>query len=167
MNTNNSQKHTPATPATPGANLVSCPLWRRLLVILYDSIAALAIMFLVSAIWVSLNSGQAISVDTNVYPLYLLTLWLAIWLYLAISWRRAGQTLGMRAWRVHLLNSEGNKISWATSFLRYSFAWIGALAFGLGYVISLFRKDRACLHDLVSSTSLILKLPGAADKPRN
>ncbi len=164
MNTNNPQKHPQAAPCT---NLIYCSLWRRLLVILYDSIAALAIMFLVSAVWVSLNSGQAITTDTTVYPIYLLTLWLAVWLYLAISWRRAGQTLGMRAWRVHLLTSDDEIISWSTSWLRYFSAWLGTLAFGLGFVISLFRKDRACLHDLVSSTKLIFRPPGGVDKSRN
>ncbi len=163
MNTNNSTNPKPLNPDPKGY----CPLWRRLLIILYDSIAALAIMFLVSAIWVSLNSGEAISVGSKLYPIYLVTLWLAIWVYLAISWRGSGQTLGMRAWRVHLITSDGSKISWLTSLSRYGAAWLSLLLLGAGFAISLVRKDRACLHDLLSCTYLVVRQPDAIGKPQN
>jgi len=158
-NTKQNKKHQPLT----ATGLLYCPLWRRLLAILYDSFAAIALSFLLGAIWVSLNSGQAITSDSPVYPLFLLSLWMTVWLYLAISWRLMGQTLGMRAWKIYLITSDNSRISWLVSLFRYTAAWLSLLFFGMGFIISVIRQDRACLHDLISNTQLIIKPPGGAD----
>jgi len=150
---NSSTKNMPASPAK--TNVVYCTLARRLMVILYDSFAVLAIFFLLTAIWVIGNSGEAITQANKLYPLYILSLGISAWIYCALSWRRGGLTLGMRAWKVQLVTEDGNKISWGASLLRFCSAWLGMTALAGGFLISLFRKDRACWQDLLSHSRLI------------
>ncbi len=135
-------------------NVVYCSLARRLMVILYDSFAVLAIFFLLTAVWVLGNSGEAITQANKFYPLYILSLCFSAWVYCALSWRRGGLTLGMRAWKVRLVTENGNTISWAASLLRFCTAWLGMAVLGGGFLISLFRKDRACWQDLMSHSRL-------------
>lgn len=134
---------------------VYCRLARRLMIILYDSIAVLAISFLLTALWVIGNSGEAITPEQLAYPLYLVSLFIAAWLYFAVSWRKGGTTLGMRAWKVKLITDGGDKISWASSMLRFCAAWLGLILLASGFILSLLRKDRACWHDLISHSRLV------------
>lgn len=134
---------------------IFCGLTRRLMIILYDSFAVLAISFLLTAFWVTGNSGNAITPGQMVYPLYLVSLFVAAWFYFAVSWRRGGATLGMRAWKVKLITDDGDKISWGYSMLRFCTAWLGLIVFAAGFILSLLRKDRACWHDLLSHSRLV------------
>lgn len=134
---------------------VYCRLARRLMVILYDSFAVIAIAFLITVLWVTGNSGEAITPEQMAYPLYLVSLFMAAWFYFAISWRKGGSTLGMRAWKVKLLTEGGNQIGWGVSLLRFCAAWLGFVFFASGFILSLLRKDRACWHDLISKSRLV------------
>ncbi|MCF6226412.1 MAG: RDD family protein [Xanthomonadales bacterium] len=134
---------------------VYCRLLRRLMVILYDSFAVLSISFLLTALWVIGNSGEAVTPGQTAYPLYLASLFLAAWFYFAISWRKGGATLGMRAWKIKLVTDTGDKISWMASMVRFCTAWLGLIVFASGFILSLLRKDRACWHDLVSHSRLV------------
>ena len=125
------------------------------MVILYDSFAVLAIFFLLSAIWVTANAGIAITPAHPLYPVYIFSLFVSAWIYFAFSWRRGGLTLGMRAWKVQLITEDGKKIGWSASILRFCIAWLGMALLASGFLISLFRKDRACWQDLLSHSRLV------------
>lgn len=80
-------------------------------------------------------------------------------LYFAYSWRRGGQTIGMKAWRLKIIHSNNPKtsISWRQCAIRYLVAigsWI-ALG-GLGFLWILFGKQHRSWHDLASKTHLIV-----------
>ena len=75
--------------------------------------------------------------------------------YFIISWRRVGQTIGMRAWRVHVVSNDGSPISQRQAWLRFGMAIVSLLALGLGFFWSLIDRDRRCWHDVVSGTRLI------------
>ena len=70
-------------------------------------------------------------------------------------WTRAGQTIGMRAWRLHLVSVDGVPVSQRQAWLRFGMAIISLLALGIGFLWSLFDRDRRCWHDMVSGTRLI------------
>ena len=48
-----------------------------------------------------------------------------------------------------------NKISDNKAILRINVTIESNLFFGIGYIISIFRKDKICLHDIISKTILI------------
>lgn len=75
--------------------------------------------------------------------------------YVIISWRRAGQTIGMRAWRLHLVSVDGMPISTRQAWQRFGMAIVSMLALGFGFLWSLVDRDRRCWHDMASGTRLI------------
>lgn len=82
--------------------------------------------------------------------------------YFVVSWRRGGQTIGMRAWRLHLVSDDGAPMSQRQAWLRFGMAIISLLALGIGFLWSLFDHDRRCWHDMVSDTRLIRVPAGTA-----
>ena len=53
-----------------------------------------------------------------------LTLWLLVGAYFVLSWRRGGQTMGMRPWRLKVVAADGKPASVRALWLRYAVAWL-------------------------------------------
>ena len=89
-------------------------------------------------------------------------LWLACWLvtgaYATASWRRGGQTLGMRPWRLKLVACDGDVPTWRALWLRYAVGLLSLLAGGLGFWWAWWDRDRLAWHDRASGTRLV-RLP--------
>jgi uncharacterized RDD family membrane protein YckC len=79
----------------------SAYLARRLAAMLYDALLLLAIWIVTCLIWFPLN-GAAVS-----GPLLTAVLTIETLIFYAYSWRRKGETLGMRAWRIRVVNAAG------------------------------------------------------------
>lgn len=96
---------------------------------------------------------------------YWLTLRLALMAgtaaYFILSWRRGGQTIGMRAWRLHLTSADGSPITSKQAWLRFGVAWLSTLALGLGFLWCLIDRDRRSWHDIAAGTRLIRVPKGA------
>lgn len=74
--------------------------------------------------------------------------------YFFWSWRAAGQTIGMRAWRLLLASPEGMQLSWRQCALRAVTAPFSLACLGLGYFWGWTRRDRASWHDLASNSQV-------------
>lgn len=152
--------------------------------VIYDLVIVCALIF-VAAQWFPLVSGhfQGSILFTAIKQLYILAVG---FLYYAISWRRGGQTIGMKAWKIQLRNTraETATVSWRRCALRFLIAllpWIAIgsavillfnrleippgwnlastwLLFGLVYLMSSFSTSRGSPQDRVSGTRLF-RLP--------
>lgn len=71
-------------------------------------------------------------------------------------WVHGGQTLGMRAWRLRVVTSEGGDLNWYLSLRRYVAALLAWLPLGLGFLWLLVDRDRLAWHDRLSNTRLVL-----------
>ena len=132
-----------------------CSLPRRLVVILYDSLIVAALLFLVTVSWLPFTGGEAITADDPRHFFYRLNLLLTIWLYLALSWRRGGQTLGAKAWRVQLISEDRAPVGWWQCTIRMIVALAGITALGVGFLWSIRHPNKATWHDLASHTQLL------------
>ncbi len=66
-------------------------------------------------------------------------------------WRRGGQTIGMRAWRLKVRMQSGEPITLKAAWLRAATALLG-----LGsLVVILNRKKRLALQDMIAGTEVI------------
>lgn len=79
-------------------------------------------------------------------------------LYFGYSWRRGGQTIGMKSWRLRLQNNlaKNEEISWRQCLIRYTvsiFSWLFA---GLGFLWTLFSNNHRSWHDLASHSHLVV-----------
>lgn len=153
----------------------ACPLWRRLAALVYDLLAALAIVMVVGLVAQLATGGQLIATGAQVViPAWYRPLQaLVLGGYFAASWRYGGQTLGMRPWRVLLRSREGGAASWRQVLIRLLVAasplgllwlapvlglrptlWAMLLAWALWFTPALFDPRRRALHDLLAGTEL-------------
>lgn len=128
-------------------------LW-RLLALVYDSLPVLALWLLFSAAVVLLHRGP-VAPWTLGFWLQAIALWLLTGGYAVASWHRGGQTLGMRPWRLHVVDPQGRAPSIAALWRRYALATLSLAAFGLGFLWSLIDSERRAWHDIGSSTWLL------------
>jgi uncharacterized RDD family membrane protein YckC len=78
---------------------------------------------------------------------------MVIFIFYAWFWNKAGQTLGMKVWKIRIINDYGRNPSWATSFLRLALALFSIACLGLGYWWRLFAPYT--WHDRLSHTQII------------
>jgi len=89
--------------------------------------------------------------------------WLAIlipnFIVVFLFFWKSGQTPGCRAYDIRLVDSKsGGRPHPLAIALRYYFELISMVTL-VGLLMALFRKDRKCLHDLLSGTVLIEAAP--------
>ena len=133
------------------------PLWLRLAALGYDLLVLVAVWMLVAGL-VLLAFGGDVDV-AHQPPLYHVVLQAALLLvtgtYFALSWARAGQTIGMRAWRLHIVDSTTRRApSLRNAVLRFAVALASALALGVGFLWCLFDREGRSWHDLAAGTRL-------------
>jgi uncharacterized RDD family membrane protein YckC len=142
----------------PSANTVTATpaaLGWRLLAIVYDVLPLLGIWFAIAAIYLLLRGGEPVTPNTAAAWLELALMLLAGFGYFGLSWRRGGQTLGMRAWRVRVIGTDGRAPTWSMLSLRYVVAGVSLAAFGAGFLWSVFDPERRTWHDIASATILV------------
>ena len=89
------------------------PLWRHGLAMLYDTLLVVPLFMAAAGLWVAIL-GPTDSLNDPAVPASLQRLsWLVILLlFFGIFWQRAGQTLGMQAWRIKLVTDSGDPPTW-------------------------------------------------------
>jgi uncharacterized RDD family membrane protein YckC len=134
-------------------SLPPCSLLRRLGAILYDALLLLAVQFIATIPVLLINRGHPVAAADPVFQGYLL---LVSFLFFGWFWTHGGQTLGMRAWRIRLQTKNGDSISWTQALLRFLAAIVSWLVLGLGFLWSLFDKERQTWHDRFSESVLVV-----------
>lgn len=133
-----------------------CALPRRLLIMIYDFMPALAIVFIAALVALPFTGDRVRAGLHPVYSVYILGAW---FLYFGLCWTSSGQTLGMRAWKVEVVDENGHRPNWGTSLIRFGAALLSLAPLGLGYWVSAFRTDKLCWHDRISGTRLQRREP--------
>ena len=136
----------------------SAPIWRRLAALFYDLLVLVAIWMFAAAL-VLLAFGGEVDV-AHQPPLYHATLQGALLfltsLYFALSWSRGGQTIGMRAWRVKVVDASGHSLDFRHAIRRFALALISFCFAGFGFIWCLFDSDRRAWHDVVGKTRMVV-----------
>ncbi len=130
-------------------------LLRRLAAIIYDVILLFSVLFVASIPVVAMFN---ITWGNPNYGYYRAGLFLLCFLYFGWFWVHGGQTLGMKSWGIRLRSNRGPTISWLQVVLRFVAAIASWGAFGMGFLWSLLREDRATWHDLISDSRLIREI---------
>jgi len=132
-------------------------LWLRLAAAIYDLFPLIGLWMLTAALALLVAHG---SVDPA-HPTLAWRLGLRIALvlvtggYFAISWARGGQTIGMRAWRLRVVDANGNALSWPRCVLRFVVACVSFGALALGFVWCLIDARKRAWHDIASGSVLV------------
>lgn len=141
------------TPQIDAANTCnSCSFMRRIGCMVYDLVVVFALWMLAGLPVVFIHSG-AVESGTLWFQSYLLSVSA---LYFIWSWQRGGQTLGMRAWHVHVINQSGDKPSLKQAISRFITSLLSSAALALGWLWALGHPLSLTWHDLLSSTRLVV-----------
>ncbi|ART81198.1 hypothetical protein CBP12_12425 [Oceanisphaera avium] len=137
---------------------------RRLAAWLYDFLVLISLLMLTGFVyfgatllalqlgWISLGDHEdtaALLSASRSYQLCLLAVGLFFYCWF---WRTSGQTLGMRAWRLRVQNTDGTRLRLAQCVIR-----AGAALLGLGNFWLLFNpRQKLALQDKIADCEMIV-----------
>lgn len=126
-------------------------LWRRIAAACYDLLAVAAVglasAFLLTAVGPGPQGAGLI--------LWRGTLVAVPAAYFLVSWVRGGQTLGMRAWGLRVVDGKGRSLSWRLAALRLAAALPACSLLGLGLLWAGLDREGLAWHDRLSGTRLV------------
>lgn len=131
---------------------------RRFGAMLYDLLVVIALMFIVTALFLPFTGGEAITPDRSVLVerIYQVALLLVVVLFFCVFWTRRGQTIGMLAWRLRVERNDGSVLTWRDALLRLAGACVSLAALGLGYFWIWIDSERRAWHDRWSGTRVVV-----------
>lgn len=163
---------------------------KRILAFVYDLFLIIPLMMLAALIWLPFNNGVAIEPGNPLYPFMIsTTAILTPILFYTYFWYKGGQTLGMRSWKLRIVNLSGTPLSSKQSATRAVLLILSLTLIAVGFntafalnftvqaiiplglaLISLFgmcqtfTKRRTSLIDLLTQTRIV-QLP-KVEKPK-
>lgn len=149
---------------SPQGNFPAAGLGRRLAAMFYDFLLCTALLIvttfiykLIMMVFIGESKMRALSesgaLDGD--PLLSTLLFFVLFAFFAKFWTHSGQTLGMQVWGVRVQNTDGTAISLWQALLRFIVSFGSWLCLGLGFLWSLFDKQKRTWHDLYSGTQLV------------
>ena len=135
----------------PGA-----PIWRRLAALFYDLLVLVALWMIAAALVLLAFHGDVdVANQPRMYHLTLQGVLLALSaIYFVVSWSHGGQTIGMRAWKVRIIDADGRSPSVQRSLARFALALVSLIA-GFGFICCLFDAERRAWHDVIAKTKMV------------
>ena len=136
----------------PGSHPPRALVGWRLLALAYDLLPVLALWFVVAAGFTAAH-GDAVR-GGALGLVEFAVLWAVAGAYATLSWRRGGQTLGMRPWRLEVVAANGGEPTTRVLWQRYAMATLSLLAAGLGLWWAWVDREGLTWHDRASGTRL-------------
>ncbi len=84
-----------------------------------------------------------------------LFLWLMTGVYFVWCWRKSGQTLATKTWKIKLVNAQNVTLNTQQALIRYALASALMLVCGAGLLWCLVDKQALFLHDRLLKTRFI------------
>lgn len=135
--------------------LASLP--KRFVAMIYELFLLIALWFVATALFVMLFDHVNLALKRHILQVFL---WCVAGVYFVWHWKKTGQTLAMKTWRLRLVSSNGAFLNMEEAVMRYVLASLGLLIFGIGFWWAFFDQEGQFLHDrLLSKRILIDVLP--------
>lgn len=141
--------------------------FKRLLAMIYDTLVAVAVgmcagLVMLAALMILFGNGvlslQGFETPSDLiqsswqYKL-IIQIWVGAWVagFFLWFWKKGGQTLGMRAWRLRIFSTVDKPMTWPRLILRL----ISSFG-GLGTLLVLFDiKNKQSLQDRIAQTEVV------------
>jgi uncharacterized RDD family membrane protein YckC len=152
-----------------------CPLWRRLLALVYDLLIVVALVMVVGLLCQLATGGTLIvsGAHTLIPWWYQLLQGAVVAAYFISSWLRGGQTVGMRPWRIRVTDAKGATPTLQQATVRLLVAalpmllvlltpviglratlWSVLAVWTAWFAVALFDPRRRAVHDMVAATEI-------------
>lgn len=120
----------------------------------YDFWPVLALWFLTAGVFTAIH-GDAVR-GGWLGMLEFTAFWSIAGAYATFSWRRGGQTIGMRPWRMRVTTADvGGNASLRCLWVRYAVGSASLLLAGAGFWWAWIDRDRLTWHDRASGTRML------------
>ena len=124
---------------------------RRLTCLLYESLVVFSILLIGFLIPQAVLLGNGINVSPRGLMLHI---FLLLMVYFVYNWRKSGQTLPMKTWKLRIVNQDGRPLRPLQAVLRYCAAWPSIGLLGIGLLWAVIDKDKQFLHDRIAGTRI-------------
>ncbi|MBI2380446.1 MAG: RDD family protein [Gammaproteobacteria bacterium] len=130
---------------------------RRLAALSYDALVLTGLLFFATVLSTAFEALVLGVTDSGaqgrlsghpLHQLYLLAWWFG---YYGLSMVKAGQTVGMRPWRLKAQRLDGGLMSWKAAALRFATGLLGLSSLSL-----LLDSGGLALHDKLSLTEVVV-----------
>jgi len=165
-----------AAPPRAGTSLA-----RRLAAMAYEGLVVTAILLIASFPFAGAASARLEGLTRHLFQAYL---FLVLGLYFVWCWRRGGQTLPMKAWKLRIVDRRGLPPATPRAVLRYALAaaalgsaavaaivlvqhprepgaWLALVPGVVTILWSVVDRDRQFLHDRLAGTWIVPADPPA------
>ena len=146
----------------PGLNPPTPALARRLASMTYESLVVVAILLAASLPFAGAPTGRLEGLTRHLFQAYLV---LVVGVYFVWCWRRGGQTLPMRAWKLRILRRDGAPVATPRAILRYALA-ASALGSTAVAAVVLWREPHAAVAWIAATPGLVTILWCLVDRDR-
>ncbi len=145
--------------------LATPSIMRRFAAIVYDTLLLAAVSILYGAIVTGINitvnglpaTGERVT--WGAYGIIVFVGWiLTLCFFFCYFWKKSGQTLGMKTWRMKMYNASNLHLpSYTQCVIRCCCAPFSLLLFGFGYWVMYLNEERQTLHDKLSKTRILMQ----------
>ena len=118
----------------------------------YECLLLFALLFFAGLAFQGAASNQLAGWPRHLFQAYLLAV---LGLYFVWCWRRGGQTLPMKTWKLRLVSCDGGSVSVRLAAARYLLACVSVALAGAGFLWALFDRDGQFLHDRIAGTRIV------------
>jgi uncharacterized RDD family membrane protein YckC len=152
-------------------------LGRRLAAMAYETLIVVAILVVAGFAFTGATTARLEGFARHLFQAYLA---LVVGLYFVWCWRRGGQTLPMKAWKLRVERRDGQPLDTPRAVLRYvlaalalgstavaavalwrepgmRLAWLALAPGALTLAWSFVDRDRQFLHDRLAGTRIVMR----------
>jgi uncharacterized RDD family membrane protein YckC len=130
----------------------SASLARRALALSYEALLLAALLLGAALPFVMMTHTADAIAARPLFQVYLIAVAAA---YFVWQWRRGGQTLPMRTWRLRVVTRAGTPLGLNHALSRFVFALAGCALAGAGFLWALVDREGLFLHDRLAGTKII------------
>lgn len=132
-------------------------LLRRFGAMFYDLLILIALWMLVIALALAIVHGHVdVAHPPGPWRWSLRAAMLAVSAtYFVLSWCRGGQTIGMRAWRLRLIRTDGDKLDARRALARFFLAGLSLALAGAGFWWAWIDPAQRTAHDRLTGTTVL------------
>ncbi len=136
---------------------VPAGFWRRVAALIYDALLLIALLMVFTGASLLFTHGNAVLPETAGPWVYVYRggLVLVIAAYFVGNWVHSGQTLGMRAWRLWVVDERGARLAAGPALLRFALAVIAWAPAALGVLWLFADREHLAIHDRLARTRLV------------
>jgi len=145
----------PRAAADPASAPVAAPrlagLLPRFASLIYEAILLTPVLFISAYLFLALTHAVRTPVLHALFQLWLMGVLAA---YFAYCWRRGGQTLAMKTWRIRVARQDGSALSRREALVRFALAVWSLSLFGAGFWWGFVDREHQFLHDRLIGSRL-------------